>query len=106
MSAGRLRAALSGLSLTRGLVGLGALLVAINVSSAIWDIRADRERVEQRALRDFSTLTRLLAEQTAASLEAVDVVLRDAVRDGSARAAAAMLERLPEELAHIAQLAA
>ena len=106
MPAGRLRAALSGISLTRGLVGLGALLVAINVCSAIWDIRSDRARVESRAQRDFSNLTRLLAEQTAASLEAVDVVLRDAVRDGSARNAAAMLERMPEELAHIAQLAA
>ena len=106
MPAGRLRAALSGISLTRGLVGLGALLVAINACSAIWDIGSDRARVEQRAQRDFSNLTRLLAEQTAASLEAVDVVLRDAARDGSARNAAAMLERMPEELTHIAQLAA
>src|SRR5688500_5848772 len=106
MPAGRLRAALSSISLTRALVGLGALLVAINVCSAIWDIRADRARTEQRALRDFSNLTRLLAEQTAASLEAVDLMLRDAVRDGSAVKAAAMLERMPEELALIPQLAA
>jgi PAS domain S-box-containing protein len=105
MPAGRLRAALSAISLTRALVGLGAFLVAINVFSAIWDIRADRTRVQQRAHRDFSNLTRLLAEQTAASLEAVDVVLRDAVRDGSAAKAAAMLGRMPEELAQIAQLA-
>jgi PAS domain S-box-containing protein len=106
MPAGRLRAALSSISLTRALVGLGAVLVAINVCSAIWDIRADRVRTEQRAQRDFSNLTRLLAEQTAASLDAVDVVLRDAVRDGSAAKAAAMLGRMPEELTHIAQLAA
>src|SRR5687767_448642 len=106
MPAGRLRSVLAGISLTRALVGLGALLVAINVCSAIWDIRADRKRTEQRAQRDFSNLTRLLAEQTAASLEAVDVVLRDAVRDGSAARAAAMLERMPEELTHIPQLAA
>jgi PAS domain S-box-containing protein len=106
MPAGRLRAALSGISLTRALVGLGAVLVAINVCSAIWDIRADRARTEQRAQRDFSNLTRLLAEQTAASLDAVDVVLRDAVRDGSSAKAAAMLGRMPEELANIAQLAA
>src|SRR5678816_4746629 len=84
MPAGRLRAALSGISLTRALVGLGAVLVTINVCSAIWDIRADRERVQQRAQRDFSNLTRLLAEQTAASLEAVDLMLRDAVRTSSA----------------------
>src|SRR6185369_3115941 len=105
MPVGRLRAALSGISLTRALVGLGAILVAINVCSAIWDIRADRERVMQRAQRDFSNLTRLLAEQTAASLEAVDLVLRDAVRDGSAAKAAAILGHMPEELAHVAQLA-
>jgi PAS domain S-box-containing protein len=105
MPVGRLRAALSRISLTRALVGLGALLVAINVCSAIWDIRADRERVQQRAQRDFSNLTRLLAEQTAASLEAVDLVLRDAVRDGSAAKAAAMLGHMPEELTQLAQLA-
>jgi PAS domain S-box-containing protein len=106
MPAGRLRAALSSVSLTRALVALGAVLVAINVCSAIWDIRADRARIESRAARDYSNLTRLLAEQTAASLEAVDFMLRDAVRDGSARKAAAMLERMPEELTMIPQLAA
>jgi PAS domain S-box-containing protein len=106
MPAGRLRAALSSISLTRALVGLAVLVVAINVCSAIWDIRAARARLEQRALRDFSNLTRLLAEQTAASLEAVDFMLRDAVRDGSAAKAAAILERMPEELAMIPQLAA
>jgi PAS domain S-box-containing protein len=106
MPAGRLRTVLSGISLTRALVGLGVLLVTINVSSAIWDIRSDRQRVLQRAQRDFSNLTRLLAEQTAASLEAVDLVLRDALRTGSSAKTAAMLERMPEELAHIPQLAA
>ena len=106
MAARRLRAALDRISLTHALVTLGALLVAVNVASAIWDIRGDRIRVQQRTQRDFSNLTRLLAEQTAASLEAVDVVLRDTVRDGSAEKAAAMLERMPEELTHISQLAA
>src|SRR4051794_10216396 len=106
MPVGRLRAALSSISLTRALVALGALLVAINVCSAIWDIRADRVRVQQRAQRDFSNLTRLLAEQTAASLEAVDLVLREAVRTSSAAKTAAILERMPDELAHIPQLAA
>ena len=88
MPAGRLRAALSRISLTRALVGLGAVIVTINVCAAIWDIRSDRVHTEQRAQRDFSNLTRLLAEQTAASLDAVDVVLRDAVRDGSSAKAA------------------
>jgi PAS domain S-box-containing protein len=105
MPAGRLRAALSSISLTRALVGLGAVLVAINIGSAIWDIRADRVRIEGRAQRDYANLTRLLAEQTAASLEAVDLMLRDAVRDGAAANAAAMLGRMPEELAMIPQLA-
>src|ERR1051325_8544228 len=105
MAAGRLRAALSGISLTRALVALGAVLVAINVSQAILDIRADRERVHQPAQPAFSTLPRLLAEQTAASLEAVDLVLRDAVRDGSSAKAAEALGHMPEELAHVAQLA-
>src|SRR5262249_31283008 len=102
MPAGRLRAALSGISLTRALVALGAVLVAINVGQAIWDIRADRQRVQQRAQRDFSNLTRLLAEQTAASLEAVDLVLRDAGRDGSSAKTAEAPRPMPEELAPVA----
>src|ERR1051325_5847343 len=102
MPAGRLRAALSGISLTRALVALGAVLVAINVRQAIWGISADRERVRHRAHRDSSTPPLLLAEQTAASLEAVDLVLRDAVRDGSSAKAAEALGHMPEELAHVA----
>ena len=102
----RVRAAINRISLTRALVGLGVLLVTINVCSAIWDIRANRMRTEQRAQRDFSNLTNLLAEQTAASLEAADVVLRDAARDGSAPKVAAMVQRLRDDLAHIPQIAA
>ena len=100
------RPALSRIPLGRVLVALGLVLVAINIASAVWDARNARERVERRAQRDFSNLTRLLAEQTAASLEAVDVTLRDAVRAGSARAVAARLPRLGEELLHVPQVAA
>jgi len=101
-----LRAALSALSLTRALIGLGIVLVAINIASAVMHVRIDRERTEQRALRDVSNVTRLLAEQTASSLEAVDVVLRDAMRTGGARAVAATAPRLRDELVHIPQVAA
>jgi PAS domain S-box-containing protein len=106
MPAAALRSALARISLTRALVGLGVLMVAINVASAIWDSRADRIRTEQRAQRDFSNLTRLLAEQTAASLEAADVVLRDAMREGAAPRVAAMVQRLSDEVLHIPQIAA
>jgi len=106
MAAARIRAALARISLTRALVALGILLVAINVASAIWDIRSNRELTQRRAQRDFANLTSLLAEQTAASLEAADTVLRDAMRAGSAARVAAMAERLRDELMHVPQIAA
>jgi len=65
------RSAASRITLTRALVALGAVLVGINVASAIWDARTDRDRTELRARRDLSNLTGLLSEQTAAALEAV-----------------------------------
>jgi len=101
-----LRAALAGMSLTRALVGLGVLLVAINIASAVMHVRIDRERTEQRARRDVSNLSGLLSEQTASALEAVDLVLRDAVRDGTAANVAAMTPRLRDETVHLAQVAA
>src|SRR6185436_1176138 len=94
----RMRAALSGITLTRALIALGFLLVGINVASAIMHVRIDRERTESRALRDAANLTKLLTEQTAASLEAVDVVLRDASREGDAQEVAAATPRLRDEL--------
>ena len=106
MTAASFRSALAGISLTRALIGLGILLVAINIASAIWDVRADRQRTELRALRDFSNLANILAEQTAASLEAADAVLREAQRDQSAAAIAASAPRLHDELMHIPQVAA
>jgi signal transduction histidine kinase/ActR/RegA family two-component response regulator len=94
------------MTLRRALVALGCVLVVINVAAAVWDLRIDRERTEARARRELSNLSRLLSEQTAAALEAVDLVLRDAVRDGTAAKAAVMMPRLRDEMIHIPQLAA
>jgi PAS domain S-box-containing protein len=105
MPAPGLRSALARISLTRALIGLGILLVAINVASAIWDVRTNRELTERRAQRDFSNLTSLLAEQTAASLEAVDLILRNAQRSGVAHSVAGVMPRLRDELARVPQLA-
>src|SRR2546426_6126175 len=99
------RSAASRITLTRALVALGAVLVGINVASAIWDARIDRDRTEVRARRDLSNLSGLLSEQTAAALEAVDLVLRDSVRDGTTAKVAAMMPRLRDEMIHIPQVA-
>jgi PAS domain S-box-containing protein len=72
------------ISLTRALIGLGVVLVGLNVASAIWDIHQARMATENRAQRDFSNLARILVEQTTASLEAVDVALRNAARSPGA----------------------
>jgi len=101
----RARSLLSGIPLGRVLIALGVVLVAINIAAAIWDARTARERVERRAQRDFSNMTRLLAEQTAASLEAVDLVLRDAARARSAQDMAAQAPRLRAELSHVPHVA-
>jgi hypothetical protein len=68
----------SRITLRGALFAFGALLVGINVLSALSDIHSERTAVEHDALRDFSNLTGLLAEQTARSLESVDQLL-DAV---------------------------
>src|SRR5712692_10042146 len=99
------RSAASRITLTRALVALGVVLVGINIASAIWDARTDRDRTELRARRDLSNLTGPLSEQTAAALEAVDLVLRDAVRDGTTAKVAAMTPRLRDEMVHIPQVA-
>src|ERR1700741_3988876 len=95
------RAAVSRVTLRGALIALGVLLVIINVGAAVWDTRADRERTERRALRDLSNLTSLLAEQTASALEAVDLVLRDAMREGTAEKVAAREPRLRREIVHL-----
>jgi PAS domain S-box-containing protein len=106
MPTAHVRSALARIPLGRALIALGLVLVAINIASAVWDVRAAYGRVERRAQRDISNMTRVLAEQTAASLEAVDVILRDMVRTGGAPAVADGIPRLKEELAHMPQLAA
>ena len=94
------------ITLRRALVALGCVLVVINVAAAVWDARIDRDRTELRARRDLSNLSGLLSEQTAAVLEAVDLVLRDAVREGPASRVAGMAPRLRDEMVHIPQVAA
>jgi PAS domain S-box-containing protein len=107
MPVARVRSALSRIPLGRALIALSVVLVGINVCSAIWDVSQAKSRTERRALRDFSNTTRLLAEQTAASLEAVDLMLR-AVGTRPATDALALEPKLRDELArmpHIASLA-
>src|SRR6202171_4659086 len=72
---------LSDMNLRKALFAFGALLVGINVLSAVWDIRNERALVERNALRDFNNLTALLADQTARSLESVDLLLHAAAND-------------------------
>ena len=105
MPTAAVRSAASRITLTRALVALGVVLVGINVASAIWDARTDRDRTELRARRNLSNLSGLLSEQTAAALEAVDLVLRVAVRNGATAKAAAMMPRLRDEMIHIPQVA-
>jgi PAS domain S-box-containing protein len=96
------RSALSRIPLGRALIALGLVLVGINIASAIWDVHEARNRTERRALRDFANTTRLVAEQTAASLDAVDLILRTA----PARPAREAIEpRLRDALPRIAQIA-
>ena len=85
---------------------MGAVLVTINIAAAVWDVRKAHERVERRAQRDFSNVTRLLAAQTAASLEAADLILRDAARGGSPDVAARAIPRMRDELTRVPQVAA
>jgi PAS domain S-box-containing protein len=106
MPSPRVRSALSRIPLGRALIALGLVLVAINVASAIWEASAARERTERRAQRDLSNITRVLTEQTAASLEAVDVILRNMVRTGDARAVAQGMSRLRDELIQMPAIAA
>jgi PAS domain S-box-containing protein len=91
--------------LGRALIALGVVLVAINICSAIWDVRKAHERNERRALRDYSNMTRLLGEQTAASLDSVDLILR-AVQGKSAAELIAIEPKLRDELARIPHIAA
>jgi PAS domain S-box-containing protein len=96
-------------TLRRALFAFGALLIGINVASALWSMRADRARVERDALRNFSNLSALLAEQTAGSLESVNLLLRDAVSEieaGGIGEPAVLQGRLRDRLAGIRQVGA
>ena len=106
MPGARARSALARIPLGRTLVAVGVVVVVINVASAVWDVRAAHDRVERRAQRELTNVTRVLAEQTAASLEAVDVILRDLVRTGDARAVAERMPRLRDEFANVSTIAA
>ncbi len=93
----------------RLLFALAALLVGINVLSAIWDIRNERRLVERNALRDFNNLAGLLADQTARALESVDLLLRAATSDVSASgvgAPSARAQRLKDRISGIPQIRA
>ena len=98
--------AVSRIPLGRALIALGLVLVAINVGSAIWDVRSSYDRTERRAQRAYSNMTRLLAEQTAASMDAVDLILRDAQRTGRASEVADSLTRVGDELLRVPQIGA
>jgi PAS domain S-box-containing protein len=94
------RGFLQRITLTRALVALGVVVVALQFAGAIWAIRMESAVNEEAARRDFTNLTRLLAEQTAASLEAADLVLRNVTRHGSAERIAALLPKPGEDDMH------
>jgi signal transduction histidine kinase/ActR/RegA family two-component response regulator len=97
------------MTLRRLLFALGALLVAINVLSALWDIRNERALVERNVLRDFNNLSSLLAEQTARSLESVGLLLRAAASDITESGIgdpAARAQRLKDRISGIPQIRA
>jgi len=106
MRTGRVRSALSRIPLGRAIVALGLVFVAIDIASTVWALRAAREQTIQRAARGFSNVTHVIAEQTAATFDAVDLVLREAARTGNARMAAAGVARLRGELPQTPQVAA
>src|SRR5258707_15813170 len=87
----------------------GALLVGINVLSAIWDIRNERALVERNALRDFNNLTAILADQTARAVESADVLLRAAANNISTAGlgdSAVRIQRLRDRMSGIPQIRA
>jgi len=92
--------------LRRALVALGALLVAVNLASALWAVASDRARIERDALRDFANLAGLLAAQTAQAFEAVDLLLDAAAGDlgESTGAPAALAARLTDRVAAVPQV--
>jgi PAS domain S-box-containing protein len=97
------------MTLRRLLFAFAAVLVGVNVLSAIWDIRNERVLVEHNTLRDFNNLTALLADQTARSMESADVLLRGAAHDISTAGVgepAARALRLKDRISGIPQIRA
>jgi len=101
----KVRSRLSRLPLGRALIALGFVLVGINIASAIWDVRKAYELNERRALRNYSNMTRLLAEQTAASLDSVDLILRS-LQTKPASELALLEGKIGDELSRIPYIAA
>src|SRR5262249_45671437 len=106
MSTARNPPAPSRITLRGSLITLGVLLVVINIGSAAWDLYSDRRQTVSRAQLEFSNLSGLLAEHTATLLEAVDLVLRDVVREPGAAKNPALASLLSEQTSHIPQVAA
>ena len=63
------------LTLRRLLFVVGALLVSVNVLSALWDLRNSRAVVEHTAERGYGNIATLMAEQTARALESIEIIL-------------------------------
>ena len=60
---------------------MGWLLVAAMAAFQVYDVLRRRDIVLETAEHRFASLARALSEQTASSLQAVDVVVRDTARD-------------------------
>ena len=71
------------LTLRRLLFVVGALLVSVNLLSAIWDLRNSHTVVERNAEREFANLATLLGGQTERSLESIAVFVEQAAGDMS-----------------------
>lgn len=69
------------LTLRRLLFVVGVLLVSVNVLSAIWDLRNSRVVVQRDAQRSYGNIATLLADQTARSLESVQIIVQQAAGD-------------------------
>jgi PAS domain S-box-containing protein len=60
-----------------GLAAIGAILIAVVATMAALDIVRGYRRAVDETMRDMETRARIIAEQTARSIQAVDVVMRD-----------------------------
>ena len=75
------------------LVWIGGLLIAAIVSLAGYDIYRSYQAVVRDTGRELDTQARIIAEQTARSLQAVDVVLRHLAEESRRGAFDGMSER-------------